>query len=297
MAVYADPEDALADALKLSAAMTRKMAVCDVAMGGGKAVLAVPALPTGEARTELLHRYGDFITSLGGLYATAPDMNTSERDMDTIAEHCEHVFCRSVDKGGSGSTAPATAIGVFHGIRASVEFKLGRDLDGVRVLVQGMGAVGAPARAAAGRGRRRRARLRRRPERVAPRATPPSPPTAVIGTECDVYAPCAVGGTITAETVERLRCSVVAGAANNQLADPALADRLHERGILYAPDYVINSGGVLHGTGLELLGWDQATARRARCAGWATRCRSSTPTTAARRSTPPRRWSPGAAQR
>ena len=83
-------------------------------------------------------------------------------------------------------------------------------------------------------------------------------PEDVIGTECDVYAPCAVGGTITAETVEQLRCSVVAGAANNQLAAPELADRLHERGILYAPDYVINSGGVLHGTGLELLGWDQA---------------------------------------
>ena len=96
MAVYGKPEDGLADALKLSAAMTRKMAVCNVSMGGGKAVLAVPELPVGEARVELLHRYGDFITSLGGLYATAPDMNTSERDMDTIAEHCEHVFCRSV---------------------------------------------------------------------------------------------------------------------------------------------------------------------------------------------------------
>ena len=94
----------------------------------------------------------------------------------------------------------------------------------------------------------------------------------MIGTECDVYAPCAVGGTINAETVEQLRCSIVAGAANNQLADPALADRLHERGILYAPDYVINSGGVLHGTGLELLGWDQARARRRACAASATRC-------------------------
>ena len=89
MAVYAQPEDALADALKLSAAMTRKMAVCNVAMGGGKAVLAVPSLPSGAARTELLHRYGDFIGSLGGLYATAPDMNTSERDMDTIGERTE----------------------------------------------------------------------------------------------------------------------------------------------------------------------------------------------------------------
>jgi leucine dehydrogenase len=259
MAVYARPEDALADALKLSAAMTRKMAVCGVAMGGGKAVLAVPALPTGEARVELLHRYGDFITSLGGLYATAPDMNTSERDMDTIAERCEHVFCRSVEKGGSGSTAPATALGVFHGIQASVAYKLGRsDLSGIRVLVQGLGAVGGL--------------LARHladadadvlvsdvdEASVVASALPAVDPADVIGAECDVYAPCAIGGTIDAETVERLRCSVVAGAANNQLADPALADRLHERGILYAPDYVINSGGVLHGTGLELLGWDQA---------------------------------------
>jgi leucine dehydrogenase len=259
MAVYARPEDALADALKLSAAMTRKMAVCDVAMGGGKAVLAVPALPTGEARVELLHRYGDFITSLGGLYATAPDMNTSERDMDTIAERCEHVFCRSVEKGGSGSTAPATALGVFHGIQASVAYKLGRsDLSGIRVLVQGLGAVGALLATQLAEADADVLVSDVDGARVAASALPAVAPEDVIGTECDVYAPCAIGGTIDAETVERLRCSVVAGAANNQLADPALADRLHERGILYAPDYVINSGGVLHGTGLELLGWDQA---------------------------------------
>src|SRR4051812_13738972 len=216
MAMYARPEDALADALKLSAAMTRKMAVCGVAMGGGKAVLAVPALPTGEARVELLHRYGDFITSLGGLYATAPDMNTSERDMDTIAERCEHVFCRSVEKGGSGSTAPATALGVFYGIQASVAYKLGRsDLSGIRVLVQGRGGVGAVLGghlaeadadvlvsdvAEAG---------------VTASALPAVAPADVIGTECDVYAPCAIGGTIDAESIDKLRCSIVAGAANN----------------------------------------------------------------------------------
>src|SRR6185503_14613550 len=108
-----------------------------------KAVLAVPALPVGDDRVELLHRYGDFIGSLGGLYATAPDVNTSERDMDTIGERTEHVFCKSVSNGGSGSTAPATAVGVFHGIRASVRYALERDLDGVRVLVQGLGAVGS----------------------------------------------------------------------------------------------------------------------------------------------------------
>ena len=258
MAVYAAPEDGLADALKLSAAMTRKMAVCNVSMGGGKAVLAVPSLPTGEARVELLHRYGDFIGSLGGLYATAPDVNTSERDMDTIGERTEHVFCRSVANGGSGSTAPATAVGVFHGIEASVHHALDRDLRGVRVLVQGLGAVGTLlSQHLAGVG----AEVIVSdidPKRVADSGFTAVDPAEAIRTDCDVYAPCALGGTITAETVEELRCRVVAGAANNQLAAPELADRLHERGILYAPDYVINSGGVLHGTGLELLGWGPA---------------------------------------
>jgi leucine dehydrogenase len=257
MAVYAAPEDGLADALKLSAAMTRKMAVCNVAMGGGKAVLAVPELPTGDARVELLHRYGDFIASLNGLYATAPDVNTSERDMDTIGERTEHVFCKSVENGGSGSTAPDTAVGVFHGIRASVRFALDRDLDGVRIVVQGLGAVGARLAQQLSAAGAEVLVSDISAERVAASGLPAIDPADVIGTECDVYAPCAMGGTITATTVEALRCRVVAGAANNQLASPELADRLHERGILYAPDYVINSGGVLHGTGLELLGWDK----------------------------------------
>jgi leucine dehydrogenase len=253
MRVYTRPEDALQDALDLSSAMTRKFAVCDVPRGGGKGVLAVPELPTGETRTELLHRYGEFITSLGGLYSCGPDMNTSEHDMDLIAERCPYVFCRTVENGGSGSTAPATAKGVFHGIEASVRFKLGSDLDGVTVLVQGMGAVGAllaqqlqdagatvlvsdidPARATLGTF---------------------IEPDAVTRTECDVLAPCATGGVVNSSTIEELRCQVIAGAANNQLAGPDLADRLHERGILYAPDYVINSGGVLHGAGIESLGW------------------------------------------
>jgi leucine dehydrogenase len=256
MRVYTQPEEALADALKLSSAMTRKFAVCDVPRGGGKGVLAVPSLPTGEARTELLHRYGEFITSLGGLYSCGPDMNTSERDMDTISERCPYVFCRTVENGGSGSTAPATAKGVFHGIEASVRFKLGSDLQGVTVLVQGMGAVGsllaemlqeAGATLLVSDIERSRASLGLF---VAPEA--------VTRTECDVLAPCAAGGVVNALTVEELRCSVIAGAANNQLASPELADRLHERGILYAPDYVINSGGVLHGAGLESLGWTEA---------------------------------------
>ncbi|MDA0183262.1 hypothetical protein OJ997_23325 [Solirubrobacter phytolaccae] len=253
--VYSAPEEGLADVLKLSAAMTRKFAVCDVPRGGGKAVLAVPELPTGEARTELLHRFGTFITSLGGLYSCAPDMNTSEYDMDVIAETCPYVFCKTAEKGGSGSTSPATAKGVFHGIEASVRFALDRDLTGVRVLVQGMGSVGALLASyldEAG------ADLYVS-DVDASRLTLGTPvaPEDVTGFACDVLAPCAVGGVINAVSIDQLRCRIVAGAANNQLAVPSLADRLHERGILFAPDYVINAGGVLHGAGLESLGWSE----------------------------------------
>ena len=261
MAVYARPEDALADALKLSAAMTRKMAVCDVAMGGGKAVLAVPSLPDGR----------------GARRAAAPLRrlhHLARRPVRDGAGH-EHLRARhGHDRRALPSTSSAAAsrraararprrrprVGVFHGIEASV-------------AVQAGPRRSAAACACSSRASARSAGCSRRTwptagaevlvsdvdaERVAASGFAAVDPEDVIGTECDVYAPCAIGGVIDAETVERLRCSVVAGAANNQLADPALADRLHERGILYAPDYVINSGGVLHGAGLELLGWDQA---------------------------------------
>jgi leucine dehydrogenase len=257
MRVYERPEDGLADALKLSSAMTRKFAVCDVPRGGGKGVLAVPELPAGETRTKLLHRYGEFIASLGGLYSCGPDMNTSEHDMDTIAEKCPYVFCRTVANGGSGSTSPATAKGVFYGIEASAEHALKTDgLQGVRVLVQGLGSVGALLAQYLDEAGAELLVSDVEPQRLS-RGTPVAPEDA-LRTECDVLAPCAVGGVVNAATVDELRCKVIAGAANNQLAEPWIADRLHERGILYAPDYVINSGGVLHGAGLELLGWDEA---------------------------------------
>jgi leucine dehydrogenase len=261
MRVYERPEDGLADALKLSSAMTRKFAVCDVPRGGGKAVLAVPELPEGETRTRLLHRFGEFITSLGGLYSCAPDMNTSAHDMDTIAETCPYVFCKTVENGGSGSTSPATARGVFYGIEASAKHALNvQDLQGVRVLVQGMGSVGALLAQYLEEAGADLLVSDVDPQRLT-RGTPVAPEDA-LRTECDVLAPCAVGGVVNAATVNELNCRVIAGAANNQLAEPWLADRLHERGILYAPDYVINSGGVLHGAGRELLGWDEAMLER-----------------------------------
>jgi leucine dehydrogenase len=254
MKTYAEPSDALADAMRLAAAMTLKMAAVDMPFGGAKAVLAVPELVDGDARRGLLLRYGDLVASLRGTFHTGPDVNTTVADMDVIGERCPYVFCRSEEHGGSGNPGPYTARGVFHGIRASVRHVFGTDsLEGRAVLVQGLGSVGAPLTeelVAAG------ARVLVSdvvPKRVD--GTEFVPAEEVIGTECDVYAPCALGGTLNAETIPRLRCRIVAGSANNQLVEPADAERLREAGILYAPDFVINAGGVLNSLGAEHLGW------------------------------------------
>ncbi len=264
MKVYADPADALRDGLRLAAAMTSKNAIAGLPLGGGKAVLAVPETPTGERRRELLLRYGELVEALGGTYVTACDMNTSERDMDVVAERTRHVMGRSVEGGGSGSSAPSTAVGVFHGIRAALRHAFGSDaLAGRRVVVQGVGAVGsALARLLAEAGA----------ELVVSDVVPDRAQTiarelgaAVVPAEealaipCDVLSPCATGGVLNRETIPRLRCRIVAGAANNQLGEPADAERLAERGILYAPDYVVNAGGIIHLASLELLGEDEAT--------------------------------------
>jgi leucine dehydrogenase len=231
-------------------------------------VLAVPEIPTGDARRRLLLRYGELVESLGGTYRTSSDVNTNEADMDVIAERTRYVFGCSPAKGGSGSPAPPTARGVYHGIRASVAHALGSDgLADVRVLVQGAGNVGsrlAELLAADGADVAvadvDAARARAVAERVGGSTVAASD---AYDTSCDVYAPCALGGTLSAETVPRLACRVVAGSANNQLAEPGAADLLHGRGILYAPDYVINAGGAIAIVGLEQLGWSDDEAERA----------------------------------
>ena len=256
MKQYASPEDALGDALRLAAGMTRKLAVLGLPVGGGKGVLAVPELPSGDARRRLLERYGDLIESLGGRFVTGPDVNTGASDMDVLGERTSHVFCRNVENGGSGDPSVHTALGVFHGIRASVRHALGaEDLDGRTVLVQGAGSVGAKLAtllAEAGA-----TVLVSDVDEARARATGGIlvHPDEAASTGCDVYAPCALGATLNADTIPRLRCRVVAGAANNQLDTPADGERLREAGILYAPDYVINGGGALHGIGLEHLRW------------------------------------------
>jgi leucine dehydrogenase len=262
MRSYPSPEEALRDGLRLSSAMTSKMAMASMPFGGGKAVLAVPEIPTGEARRELLLRYGELVESLHGTYWTACDMNTSPLDMDVIAERCSAVFGRSEEAGGSGTSAPATAVGVFHGLRATVAHAFGSDdLDGRTIAVQGVGAVGGPlAHQLAEAGAHlvladvEEPRAKELANELDAEAVSAED---VIDVECDVFSPCATGAVLSRTSIPRLRCRAIAGAANNQLAEPEDAERLAERGIVYAPDYVVNAGGVIHLVGFELLREDQ----------------------------------------
>jgi leucine dehydrogenase len=250
--------------MRLSEAMTLKFASVGFPRGGGKAVIGLPTpeIPQGDARRRLLREFGTFLTSLGGIYSCAPDMNTSAVDMDVIAEVCPFVFCKTEAAGGSGDTAPDTAVGVFHGIRASCRFAFGSDdLAGRAIVVQGAGGVGG-----------RLIELLREAEAdvtvadidpktieaLKSRGIKVVSPDASLTTECDVLAPCATGGILNARSIPQLRCRVIAGGANNQLEQPSDADLLSERGIVYAPDFVINAGGILHGGGLEEQGWTRA---------------------------------------
>ena len=265
MRVYPAPADGLADAMRLSGAMTWKMAAAGMPRGGGKAVLAVPELPTGEPRRRLLRRYGELVASLGGTYRTAGDMNISPADLDVVAETCPWVY-------GTTGRRRATAAAARPAARCT------RSAPRVEHVFGSPELAGRTRPRPGCRRRRRGARARAggRPAHACSSATstsrgPPQPaarrlpPERVLETEVDLYSPCAVGGTLNAESIPRLACRAVAGCANNQLAEPEDAERLHERGILYAPDYVVNAGGIIQLIGLEDEGWDEAQlAARAR---------------------------------
>ena len=264
--VYPTPQDGLADALRLSQAMTLKQATAGLPYGGGKAVIAAPSIPapgTLERRDLFLH-HADLIDSLAGAYVTAADMNTGPADMDTIFERTRYVLGRSPANGGSGDPGHGTAIGVFHGIKAAALHAFGSDdLTDRVVLVQGVGSVGG----------RLAHHLHGAGARVLVSDTDPARANMVaaevdgdtvlradaLTTACDIFSPCATGGVLSRETIPALACRVVGGAANNQLAEPTDGDRLAAAGILYAPDYVINAGGVIHLAGYETLGWDEPT--------------------------------------
>jgi leucine dehydrogenase len=266
MRSYSSPETALGDALKLSAAMTFKFAVPGFPRGGAKAVIAVPAELTQESRSDLLRRYGRLVGQLGGLFYTGPDVGTSPADMDIIAETgAPYVHSCTEAAGGAGSSGPATALGVFAGIQVACERLFGTDsLEGRRVLVQGVGGVGETlvelllnASAEVLFSEVDDVLIRCFRDDVGLQYVPPED---VYSTECDIYSPCALGGVLNGKTIPLLKCRIVVGGANNQLADESDAQRLQERGILYAPDYVVNLGGAMAITGIEALGWSRSEA-------------------------------------
>ncbi len=266
MKPYRTAADALNDGLRLSAAMTAKSAVAGMPFGGGKAVISVPEVPQGEERRGLLLRYGALIESLGGVFRTGQDMNTGQSDMDVIGEATSYVYGKSPERGGCGTPSPSTANGVLNGVRASLAHVFGSaEPAGRTVVIQGVGEVGDRL---AGLLAEQGARVivsdvsDERAWAVAMRigGSLVAPENAAT-TPCDVFAPCAVGGVLNADTIPALRCSMVAGAANNQLAEEADAERLRARGILYAPDYVINAGGIIGG-GREALSWSTREVER-----------------------------------
>jgi glutamate dehydrogenase/leucine dehydrogenase len=236
--------------------------------GGAKAVIAIPPDLDPQSRGALLRRYGALVHQVGGLFITGPDVGTSSADMDIIAETgAPYIFARTSEAGGGGSTGPFTALGVFTGIQVACEHLFEEaSLRGRRVLVQGVGSVGSKLiellRAADAEVMFCEVdedAIRRFRDEVGLKFVPAE---AVFTTECDILAPCALGGLFTTNTISRLKCRVVAGGANNQLASPKDAESFRDRGILYAPDYVINVGGAMAILGLEAQGWTQERAKK-----------------------------------
>jgi leucine dehydrogenase len=268
MKSYSDVQAALQDAFRLAAGMSYKFATPGIPFGGGKAVIAIPPDFDPESRPALLQRYGALVHQLGGLFYTGPDVGTSSADMDIISETgAPYVFARTPAAGGSGSPGPFTALGVFTGIQVACEHFFGDALlKGRRVLVQGTGSVGGTVieylRAAGAElvfSEVDEDAIRRFRDELGVQFVPAE---AVYTTECDIFAPCALGGVLNASTIPQLKCRVVVGGANNQLASPEDAESLRARGILYAPDYVINVGGAMAIIGLETQGWTQEQAEK-----------------------------------
>ena len=266
---YESTAEAARDALRLSRAMTFKAAAAGLDLGGGKGVISAPAgpAPTGRQRKEMLLDFGDTVEVLEGDYITAEDVGTSARDMAVIEERTKHVTGRPPSQGGSGDPSPYTALGVQAAMRAAAENRWGSpELKGRSVAVIGLGRVGSRlARGLAKAG----AKLlvadidsskRELARELGARWTDTS--TALLA-EVDVVAPCALGGAVDEYSVGRLRCEIVCGAANNQLAHEGLGEDLAAHGILYAPDFIANAGGLMNvGAEVEPAGHDPKRVRK-----------------------------------
>ena len=262
---YERDDDGIADALRLAESMTYKAAAAGLDLGGGKGVICAPSAepPAGDLRRAILHDFGDLVESLGGRYITAEDVGTATEDMVEIATRTTHVTGMPVERGGAGDPSPFTAAGVQAAMRAACHRAFGTvDLAGRTVAVVGLGHVGERlARGLAEAGAELTvADIDPAKQSVADllEAEWLDPDSALLAAR-DVVAPCAVGGAINAGNVEELRCRVICGAANNQLAGEQLAERLARRGILYAPDFIVNAGGLIN-VYRELRGYDAERA-------------------------------------
>jgi leucine dehydrogenase len=243
---YESDEEAIEDALRLARGMTYKNAAAGLNLGGGKAVIiGDPKKIKSEA---LFRAFGRFVEGLNGRYITGEDMNATQQDASYI--NCETDYIVGLET-GSGNPSPVTAYGVFKGIQAAVNEVFGSDdLTGKTVAIQGLGAVG---RRLAERLHEAGAKLyvttrdkAKIDKAVAELNATAVGPDEIYGVECDVFSPCARGAIINDKTIEKFKCKIIAGAANNQLAESRHGDMLHEKGILYVPDYIINSGGVIN---------------------------------------------------
>ncbi|GHG41462.1 MULTISPECIES: Glu/Leu/Phe/Val family dehydrogenase [Amycolatopsis] len=261
---YPSERDALADVLRLAEGMAYKSALAGLPLGGGKAVIIGD--PRTDKSEQLLRAYGRFVGEHGGRYITACDVGTFPEDMDVVAAECAFVTGRSAAGGGAGDSAILTAAGVLEGLAAAARHRWGTaELAGRRIGVEGVGKVGRRVVAqllAAGA-----VVIASDVDETALAALPPAVEIAagrdeLAAADLDVYCPCALGGVLTARLAETLTAKIVCGAANNQLAEPEVAGLLDEAGILYAPDYVVNAGGLIQ-VAEELGGFDftRAAAR------------------------------------
>jgi leucine dehydrogenase len=269
---YPTVADAIADALRLSAAMTLKAALAQLPLGGGKTVICLPPgdqRPQGAAREAILRDLADAIEMLDGSYITAEDVGTHSSDMAFLSAWTDHVVGRPEQEGGGGDPGAFTAAGVEAAMRACSQAAFGsRSLAGRSVAIVGVGSVGGGL---AHRLARRGARLLLADIDPARKALAReldaewASPEDALRADVDVLAPCALGGVIEPQLLGDLRCRVICGAANNQLAGDELARQLADRGILYAPDFLVNAAGLINAS-LELTGYDSGEAQR-RAAG------------------------------
>jgi len=266
---YAEREAAIIDALRLSRGMSYKNAMAGLAMGGGKAVILSDS--TGTKTPEMIAAFAKAVDTLGGRYVTAQDVGMSAGDMVAISKGTRFVSGLPPKQGeAGGDPGPTTAMGVFLGVKAAVRRALGRDdLSGVHIAIQGVGSVGGGlARHAAAAGARITLADKNGEHANALAAQIGAQVVsadAIMAVEADVFSPCALGAILTEQSIADLRVAVVAGGANNQLATPADGDRLQARSILYAPDYVINAGGIIN-VALEYLGGGDRAAVDAKVA-------------------------------